>query len=443
MSLTYKEKELANIGASVATGCKPCTDYHFNKVREAGASDDEVKQAISDAMAVREIANEIMESHGLKHLGIAKEVDVAQPAGQTSRMKELVSVAAAFAVNCTSSVKEHIAAARTVGITEKEIESVLDAALFIKDEAAHYVGQIAKLRQEKNRLQHLLEELEKTQAQLVQAEKMAALGKLVAGVVHEINTPVGAMNSATYVFDRSISNIIDVIQTSATLEDVKNNPRFQESVTALQDNNPVTAAASERITKIVGSLKSFAHLDGARLQNTDLHEGLEDTLTLIEHKFRDKIRVVREFGDIPKVVCNPGELNQVFMNLLDNAEMAIKDKGTITIQTFVEAGDVHVRFVDTGVGISPKRLEKLFVPEFARSGSRMKAGIGLFTSFNIVQKHRGRLEVESEIGKGSAFTVVLPIEGEWSHSPKTIDQEDTADRCDRLEQGRQEDVTEE
>ena len=149
MPLTYKEKELANIGASVATGCKPCTDYHFSKVREAGASDEEIKMAISDAKVVRDKANEIMESHSLKHLGIAK--DGGSPPGfeETTRIKELVSVASAFAVNCTTSVEKHIAAARAIGITEKEIESVLGAAQFIKSEAAHYVGQMVKLKEEK------------------------------------------------------------------------------------------------------------------------------------------------------------------------------------------------------------------------------------------------------------------------------------------------------
>ena len=150
MALTFKEKELANISASVATGCKPCTDYHFNKVRQAGASDDEIKQAISDAMSVRENSKDIMESHGLKHLGIKKEVDVSARDEDTTRIRELVSVAAAFAVNCTSSVKKHIAAARAIGITEEEIQSVLDAALFIKGEAAHYVGQIIQLKEEKD-----------------------------------------------------------------------------------------------------------------------------------------------------------------------------------------------------------------------------------------------------------------------------------------------------
>jgi AhpD family alkylhydroperoxidase len=412
MPLTHKEKELANIGASVATGCKPCTDYHFNKVREAGASDEEIKQAMADAMAVRDTAREIMESHSLKHLGMAKAGDVRPHDEETTRIKELVSVASAFAVNCTTSVKKHVAAAKTIGVTEEEIESVLEAALFIKGEAAHYVGQIVKLKEEKDRLQQLLEELER-------------------GIVHEINTPIGTINSTADTLSRSVTHIVEELERSKSLDSVKDNRQFQNSMRAIRDGHPITLAASERITRIVGSLKAFAHLDEAAHQQADLHEGLENTLTLLEHDFRDKIRVVREYGEIPKVTCNPGEINQVFMNLLANAAEAIKDKGAITIQTFEKDGNVHIQVSDTGNGISPRRRERLFDPVFAKKGSRMKAGLGLFTSANIVQKHRGQIDVESEVGKGSTFTVVLPIRD--VRPAETADPAQQADRCDRLE----------
>jgi len=430
MPLTYKEKELANVGASVATGCKPCTDYHFNKVREAGASDEEIRQAISDAMAVRDSAREIMEHHGLKHLGIAKTSDIRPHDEETTRIKELVSVASAFAVNCTTSVTKHIAAARVIGISEEDIQSVLDAALFIKGEAAHYVGQIAKLKQEKDQLQQLLEELERTQAQLVQSEKMAALGKLVAGIVHEINTPLGTINSTADTLSRSITHIVEELEGTPSLDSVKNNRQFQSSVKALRDSNPITLAASERITRVVGSLKAFAHLDEATYQKADLHEGLENTLTLLEHEFKDRIEIVREYGDIPKVTCNPGEINQVFMNLLQNAAEAIRDSGVVSIRTSENDGNAYVQVTDNGSGISPRRLERLFDPAFAKKGSRVKAGLGLFTSANIVQKHNGRLEVKSELGKGSTFTVVLPVQ---SLQSEAVDPAQNADRCDELD----------
>lgn len=431
MALTFKERELANVGASVATGCKPCTDYHFNKVREAGASDEEIRQAISDAMEVRDSAREIMESHGLKHLGIATDVHVRPRDEDTTRIRELVSVASAFAVNCTTGVKRHIAAARAIGITEEEIQSVLDAAQFIKGEAAHYVGQIAKLKEEKDRLQQLLEELERTQAQLVQSEKMAALGKLIAGIVHEINTPIGTINSTADTLNRSITNIVEQIEGTASLDSVKGDRQFQSSVKALRDSNPITLAASDRITKILSSLRAFAHLDEATLQKVDLHEGLDNALTLLEHEFRDRIEVVREFGEIPEVTCNPGEINQVFMNLLQNAAEAIKDSGRISIRTTEKDGNVHIEVIDTGTGVSPEQRERLFDPAFARKGSRMRAGLGLFTSASIMQKHDGRIEVASEVGKGSTFTVILPVHG--AGPDEKGDPNARADRCDRLD----------
>lgn len=431
MSLTRKEKELVNIGASVATGCKPCTDYHFMKVREAGASDEEIKGTISDALAVRDSAKQIMETHGLKHLGIAKDEDDLYCTGPTTRIKELVSIAAAFAVNCTTNLERHVAASRSVGITEDEVTSVLDAALFIKGEAAHYVDQIAKLEEKNIRLQQLLDELKATQAQLVQSEKMAALGKLVASVVHEMATPLGAMNSAIDISGRSVANITEALQKSRTLDELKNNEKLRGALDALQSNRPVARAASERIFNIVSSLKSFAHLDEATIQETDLHESLDNTLTLLEHGIKDRIRVVKEYGDIPRVVCYPGELNQVFLNLLANAAQAIQGEGTIIIRTSVENGDVKVEIADNGVGIPTEQMPHLFEPSFTKTGSRVKAGLGLFTSFNIVQKHQGTINVRSKVGEGATFSVVLPIDVD----PSTLDESRASDkrahRCDR------------
>jgi len=146
MPLNTKEKELVAVGASVAAGCKPCTSYHFKKVRDAGmSSDDEIIEAISDAMCVRNSAKEIMEAHGLEQLGIRKSGDDCGCGEKTTRIKELVSMAAAFAVNCTSNLGEHITAARSVGISDDEIGSVLDVTLFVKEKAASHVNRIAEV----------------------------------------------------------------------------------------------------------------------------------------------------------------------------------------------------------------------------------------------------------------------------------------------------------
>jgi AhpD family alkylhydroperoxidase len=447
MALTVREKELVNIGASVATGCKPCTDFHFKKVREAGATDGEIKKAISYAMIVRDSAKEIMESHGLQHLGLAKGEDELTGAEQTTRMKELVSVAAAFAVNCTTNLEKHIALARNVGISEQEIESVLDAAQFIKGEAAHYVDQIVKLKKKSDELQQLLDELKETQAQLVQSEKMAALGKLVAGVVHELNTPIGTINSVIDVSSRSVNRIKEVLESSQNIDEIRQNDRLKDSIKYLQDNMPVTLTATDRIAKIVQSLKSFSRLDESLFQKACIHEGLDSTLTLLENELKDDITVVKEYGEVPLINCYPSELNQVFMHLLTNAVHALHGKGTITIRTFPKNDTIHVVISDTGVGILPDQKEGLFDPNFSKDGSRVKAGLGLFTSYNIVKNHNGHIEVESEVGKGSTFTVILPInlteqdiqqEGigglSPSHRCEQLTQKDEAShRCEQLD----------
>ena len=135
MPLSVKERELVAVGVSLATGCKTCTNFHFKKVRGAGASDEEIEQAMTDAIAVRDKAKRIMEWHGLRLLGLGKARDDEDASLETSRMTELVSVGAAFAVNCTSSLEKHLAAARDIGVADDEIEAVLDLSRFIKGKA--------------------------------------------------------------------------------------------------------------------------------------------------------------------------------------------------------------------------------------------------------------------------------------------------------------------
>jgi signal transduction histidine kinase len=265
-------------------------------------------------------------------------------------------------------------------------------------------------QKEHSRAENALSELKETQSELVQSEKTAALGKLVASVAHEMNTPVGSLSSAADVTSRSVSRISQVLEDSQSCDEIKNNSQLQKALKVLRDTESITTAACERITKIVGSLKNFARLDEAAFQKADLHVGLESTLTLMEPDLRGRIEVVRRYGDVPEINCYPGELNQVFMNLLANAAQAIKQSGTITIRTFKEAESVVVEITDTGVGISPERMRGIFDPGFTKDGKRMKAELGLFTSYRIVQKHRGQIKVKSEVGKGSTFTVILPTD---------------------------------
>ena len=401
-------------------------------MREAGASDQDIKQTIDVSLSVRDSAREIMANHGFQHLGIRQDVKDAD-CEKTTRIRELVSIAAAFAVNCTTNLEKHIAASRTVGITPDEVNSVLDSALFIKGEAAHYVGEIAKLKEEKDQMQELLNQLKQTQAQLVQSEKMAALGKLVAGVVHEINTPIGVINSITDTITRAIDNMVEILEQSKTLSDIKSDKRFQSSVAVLRQNVPTTKAASKRISGIIASLKSFVRLDESILQETNLHEALESTLLLMEHEFKGKISIVKEYGEIPLITGNAAELNQVFMNLLRNAAGAITSKGTITIKTSLKEGNIHIAITDNGVGIRPEQKKKLFEPTFTTKESRVKAGSGLFISHNIIRKHGGEIKVKSTVGQGSTFTAVLSPKME--ERPEAVEERQSdsqTSRCNKL-----------
>jgi signal transduction histidine kinase len=265
-----------------------------------------------------------------------------------------------------------------------------------------------ELKQKNEQLEELLRELKEMQTQLVQTEKMAALGSLIAGVVHEINNPLGAINSATDVSRRVTRMIADALDSSASLEDLKDNKKFQNALRTLDSDADVTLEATRRVSRIVQDLKSFVRLDEAAIQEVDLRDGLASTLNLMEHDFGNRIRVVRDFGSIPVVRCNPGEMNQVFMNLLTNARQAIDDNGTITVRTFEEAPNVCIEISDTGVGIPEVHMGRLFDPTITKKGARVKAGLGLFTSYNIVKKHDGNIAVESEVGKGTTFTLTLP-----------------------------------
>ena len=286
----------------------------------------------------------------------------------------------------------------------------------LETEQSQKEAEISRLRnvdlKEKNQqLRALLRELREMQAQLVQSEKMAALGKLVAGVVHEINSPLGAINSSVDVSARRIGRVVEMLKNGGTLDELRNDKRLQEMLSMMVSDHVVTVAASERLTKIVNSLKSFVQLDRAALQDTDLHEGIDNTLMLMKHDFEDRIEVVKEYGTLPRVRSNPSELNQVFINLLTNAVQAIDGVGKVTIRTYMKEGKAHVMFSDTGVGMSPEHMEKLFEPTISRSGDRARAGLGLFSSYNIIKKHGGDIEVSSEVGSGSSFTLVLPARG--------------------------------
>ena len=299
--------------------------------------------------------------------------------------------------------------ARNVGRTNEALSVQLGQ---VRELSAHLEQKVEERTRElsdKNTvLEETLEQLQRTQDQLVMQEKMAALGNLVAGVAHEINTPIGAVKSAADVSQRCTAKIADALEQGESLEMVRRDQRFQQALKLLADNVGLTVEASERIAKIVRSLRSFARLDEAELQEADLHEGLESTLTLAQHEYKNRIEVVREYGDIGRIYCYPNQLNQVFMNLLINAAQAIEGEGRVTLRTVAEEGVVCVQVVDSGKGMAPEVLDKIFDPGFTTKGVGVGTGLGLSISYKIVGKHEGEIRVESTEGRGSTFTLLLP-----------------------------------
>jgi len=298
---------------------------------------------------------------------------------------------------------------------------------YVRDESGSWneiqvvedVTERARLREElvaanedlERKVQDRTRELREKQAQLVQSEKMASLGNLVAGVAHEINTPLGALHSNTDIFIRTFKKIRSIVDDPGLPEELRNDTEFQKLLEAIDSLNSVSHTATARIVAIVDSLRNFARLEEAEQKVVDLHEGIESTLTLVHHQLKNRIEIVKNFGAIPPVRCFPNQLNQVFMNLLVNAAQAIEDKGTITISTYVRepGGRVVVEIGDDGRGIPPEQLSRIFDPGFTTKGAGVGTGLGLSIVYQIVRDHDGEVEVESEPGRGTSFRVIIPI----------------------------------
>ena len=277
------------------------------------------------------------------------------------------------------------------------------------ENARLYENLEAKVQQRTAELTRTLSELRETQAQLVQSEKMAALGDLVAGVAHEINTPLGAVNSNTDLTVRALGKVRTALDEAGSVESAR---RFVDKAMEL---GQVSRDACARIGTIVKSLRNFARLDEAERKPADLHEGLESTLTLAAHLMRNRVEVKRDYGDLPPVDCYANQINQVLLNILVNAAQAIEGPGVITIRTrriAAPAGErVCVEIADTGAGIRPEIQKRIFDPGFTTKGVGVGTGLGLAICYRIINNHQGAIEVESTLGQGTTFRILLPVHG--------------------------------
>ncbi len=263
--------------------------------------------------------------------------------------------------------------------------------------------------------EQLIKKLEKANTQLMQSEKLAAIGQLAAGVAHEINNPIGYVFSnlktlAGYVHD--LLRIIDAVDGAASLDELR---QLKRSLEYDYIRNDVEALISEsedgieRVKKIITALKDFSHIEEEQFRLADLHRGLDTTLNLVSNELKYKAEVIKEYRQLPEVECIPSQINQVVMNLLVNAAHAIERFGRITLRSGHEGDWVWLEVEDTGQGIEPHLLNRIYEPFFTTKPVGKGTGLGLSLSYNIVQKHHGRIEVHSELGKGSRFRIWLPV----------------------------------
>ncbi len=306
----------------------------------------------------------------------------------------------------------------------KPITILADAARITREDGKHQkvtfvmnISEMAKLR----------ENLRQSELQLMQAEKMSSLGQMVAGVAHEVNTPLGYVKSNLQLLldaQKELQSLLalhqnlkdQILHGSSTavaklLDEIEAKSETATLHTEVEKMCLNSLDGIERIQDLVSSLKNFSRLDEADFKQTDLNENIESTLKIAAHLIREKgIKVEKDFGNLPEIAAYPAQLNQVFLNLITNAVQAIThEKGKISISTKKQGEHIVVKVSDNGTGIKPEHLNKIFEPFFTTKDIGKGTGLGLSIVYKIVEKHRGRISVESTVGKGSIFTVELPI----------------------------------
>ncbi len=261
------------------------------------------------------------------------------------------------------------------------------------------------------------------QAQLVQSEKMASLGQLTAGVAHEINNPINFVSAGIDSLRTNFKDIMGVAQQYFALKPDGDNCTQLRQLQRLRAEVEVEELIEEsenlfktikngavRTTEIVKSLRNFTRLDESSLKNADIHEGIDSTLVILNSQLKDNnIKVMKQYGELAPFNCYPGQLNQVFMNILSNAIQAMPGEGTIHIQTSTKAGRAVISIKDTGVGMSEEVKKRIFEPFYTTKGVGDGTGLGLSITYGIIEKHQGKIEVDSKSGVGTTFILYLPL----------------------------------
>ena len=283
------------------------------------------------------------------------------------------------------------------------------------------------LEKKNTELENTYDELRESQQKIIQQEKMASIGQLAAGIAHEINNPVGFVMSnlnSMGKYSERLSQFIKIqseaierlskadTDHAAVLDGLhKKRQALKIDFVANDFINVIKESleGTERVKRIVQDLKNFSHKDENEYKPADINDGIESTINVVWNELKYKADVKKEYGKIPLTKCNIGQLNQVFMNLLVNAVHAIEEHGEISVRTEHRDGDIVVSVSDTGRGIPEDKLNRIFEPFFTTKEVGEGTGLGLSIAYDIVKKHNGEILVTSEIGKGSTFTIKIPI----------------------------------
>jgi len=278
------------------------------------------------------------------------------------------------------------------------------------------------LQQQKSELQFTLENLKLAQEQLVQSEKLASVGQLTAGIAHELNNPVNFISGNVKPLKRDLEDIFQLLglyesiieknelgKTFQEANDLKENIDFQFLTDEIKSLMEGIIEGAHRSSDIVKGLRSFSRLDDDKFKIADLHDGIDSTLILLYNRTKNKIKVHKNYGDLPSIECLPSKINQVFMNILTNSIQAIEDKGDIYIETISSGIGVKIIFRDTGIGMTTEIKKHIFEPFYTTKEVGSGTGLGLSISYGIIEQHQGNIDVISEPGKGTEFIISLPI----------------------------------
>ena len=306
---------------------------------------------------------------------------------------------------------------------------------FFEDAAAQ--DPYSYLGEQFNNMMHILEtqhvdletaynDLKMVQSQVLQQEKMASIGQLAAGVAHEINNPMGFIISNLNTLKRYVEKLSEYVTFQvdlvgrysekcgntdilANIAEKKKALKIDYITGDLDNLIKESLDGADRVKKIVQDLKNFARVDESEFKTADINAGLESTINIVWNELKYKATLVREYGDIPLTVCNPGQLNQVFMNLLMNAAQAIEKTGEIRVKTWLEDDNINISIADTGNGIPEDTQKRIFEPFYTTKEIGKGTGLGLSIAYDIIKKHGGEISVNSVIRKGTTFTISIPV----------------------------------